>query len=75
MTKTYYMITTTDSHNHTKVVGLVKEMKKIKPLLAKIIKGTKDRSEKLTVGMFWLTCDMVNGEVLYKRQMTIDISG
>lgn len=75
MTKTYYMITTTDSHNRTKVVGLVKEMKKIKPLLAKIIEGARDRSEELTVDMFWLTCDMVNREVLYKRQMTIDISG
>lgn len=64
MTKTYYMVTTTDSHNRTKVIGLAKDMKKIKPLYFKLI---DDKSDNTTIVMYRLTCDVANGEIRYKE--------
>lgn len=71
MVKTYYMVTTTDCVNSTKIQGITNKLKRANLLLDKVIDDNKDSLGKFTVEMFRFTCDVLNGETKHKERLFV----
>lgn len=80
MVKTYYMVTTTNCVNSTKIQGITNKLKRANLLLDKVIDDNKDSLGKFTVEMFRFNCDVLNGEIrhierLFVRTMQNGVDG
>lgn len=71
MVKTYYMVTTTDCVNPTKIQGITNKLKRANLLLDKVIDDSKKSLGKITVEMFRFTCDVLNGETKHKERLFV----